>query len=194
MDSFASLRDFTSNYVSLTDTEFNFLTSHIELRKFQKKDKLVREGEVEKYVNFIDSGLARLYFIRGREEIIMQFSMENEIICCYDSYFSGEPSNFSVEAIEQLVVFSITHENLEKLFEFSPRFERLGRLYTREEYLKKANYEYNRVRVNTKARFINFIRNNGNLLQRVPQKYIASYLNIKPETFSRMKHFTKGRL
>jgi len=162
-----------------------------EMRSFEKKQKLVEEGEVEKYLNFILQGLARKFFIRKNEEMVMQFSRENEIICCYDSFMSGEPSNFSVEAVEDMVVVSITHENVEKLYEFSPKMERLGRLIATQEYLKKESFEYNRVRLTSQERFINFIRNNGYLLQRVPQKYLASYLNMKPETFSRLKHLMK---
>jgi hypothetical protein len=90
-----------------------------------------------------------------------------------------------------MVVVSITLENVEKLYEFSPKMERLGRLIATQEYLKKESFEYNRVRLTSQERFINFIRNNGNLLQRVPQKYLASYLNMKPETFSRLKHLMK---
>lgn len=123
--------------------------------------------------------------------MVMQFSRENEIICCYDSFMSGEPSNFSVEALEDMVVVSITLENIEKLYEFSPKMERLGRLIATQEYLKKESLEYNRVRLTSQERFINFIRNNGYLMQRVPQKYLASYLNMKPETFSRLKHLIK---
>ncbi len=191
MDLIDIVKSYISNYVSLNDQEFSFLTGLFELRHFEKKEKLVEEGEVEKYLNFILQGLARKYFIRKNEEMVMQFSRENEIICCYDSYMSGEPSNFSVDALEQLVVVSITLENVERLYEFSPKMERLGRLIATQEYLKKEKFEYNRVRLTSQERFINFIRNNGYLLQRVPQKYLASYLNMKPETFSRLKHLMK---
>jgi CRP-like cAMP-binding protein len=194
MHTIGNLRSFISDYVSLTESEFAFLESFFVRRNFKRKEKLLKEGEIEKYLNFIESGLARLYFIKGKEEIVMQISAENEIICCYDSYLSGKPSNFFIETLEPMVVLSITLENLEKLFEFSPKMERLGRLFATQEYLKKADFEYHRVRVATKDRFIDFVRDNRNLLQRVPQKYLATYLNIKPETFSRMKHFTKGRL
>jgi CRP-like cAMP-binding protein len=194
MKSIDGLRSFTTNYVSLTDPEFDYFVSFFELRTFKKKEKLVQEGEVEKYLNFIQSGLARLFFVRGKEEVVMQFTVENEVICCYDSFLSGEPSNFSVESIEPMVVLSITLENLERLFEYSPKIERLGRLFATQEYLKKATFEYNRVRVTTQERFIHFIRSNGNLFQRIPQKYLASYLNMKPETFSRLKHLIKKAL
>jgi CRP-like cAMP-binding protein len=191
MDLIDIVKSYLSNYVYLSDQEFTFLASLFELRNFEKKQKLVEEGQVEKYLNFILQGLARKYFIRKNEEMVMQFSRENEIICCYDSFMSGEPSNFSVEALEPMMVVSITMENVEKLYEFSPKMERLGRLIATQEYLKKESLEYNRVRLTSQERFINFIRNNGYLLQRVPQKYLASYLNMKPETFSRLKHLIK---
>ncbi len=191
MDLIDIVKSYLSNYVSLNEQEFNFLSSLFELRNFAKREKLVEEGEVEKYLNFILQGLARKFFIRKNEEMVMQFSRENEIICCYDSFMSGEPSNFSVEALEPMVVVSITHDNVEKLYEFSPKMERLGRLIATQEYLKKESFEYNRVRLTSQERFINFIRNNSYLLQRVPQKYLASYLNMKPETFSRLKHLMK---
>jgi CRP-like cAMP-binding protein len=194
MHAIGYLRNFVSNYVSLNETENAYFESFFEIRNFKKKEKLLQEGEVEKYLNFIESGLARLYFVRKKEEVVIQFSSENEIICCYDSFLSEKPSRFSIESIEPMVVLSITLENLEKLFEFSPKIERMGRLFATEQYLKKAAFDYNRVRVTTQERFIDFVQNNSKLLQRVPQKYLASYLDIKPETFSRMKHFTKGRL
>jgi CRP-like cAMP-binding protein len=194
MHTIGNLRNFISSFVSLTDSEYAYFESFFEKRNFKKKEKLLKEGEIEKYLNFIVSGLARLYFIRGKEEIVLQLSSENEVICCYDSFLSGKPSNFFIETLEPMAVLSITLENLEKLFEFSPKIERLGRLFATEEYLKKADFEYHRVRVATKDRFIDFVRDNRNLLQRVPQKYLATYLDIKPETFSRMKHLIKGRL
>jgi CRP-like cAMP-binding protein len=194
MDLIDIVKSYVSNYVALSDQELNYLAGLFEMRNFEKRQKLVEEGEVEKYLNFILQGLARKFFIRKNEEMVILFARENEIICCFDSFMSGEPSNFSVEAMEPMVVLSITPDNVEKLFDFSPKMEKLGRLIATQEYLKKESFEYNRVRLTSQERFINFIRNNGNLLQRVPQKYLASYLNMKPETFSRLKHLIKNPL
>jgi signal-transduction protein with cAMP-binding, CBS, and nucleotidyltransferase domain len=90
MDLIDIVKSYLSNYVSLNEQEFDFLSKLFELRNFEKREKLVEEGEVEKYLNFILQGLARKYFIRKNEELVMQFSRENEIICCYDSFMSGE--------------------------------------------------------------------------------------------------------
>src|ERR1700730_10685347 len=98
MDIVDIVKTYVSNYVSLNEQEFYFLASQFELRNFGKRQKLVEEGEVERYLNFILRGLGRKYFLRRNEEMVMQFSRENEIICSYDSFMSGEPSNFSTEA------------------------------------------------------------------------------------------------
>ncbi len=194
MDVTDIVKAYLSNFVSLDEAEFAYLAGMFEYRSFKKRQKLAEEGEVEKYLNFILQGLARKYFYRKNEEMVMQFSRETDIICCYDSFLSGEPSNFSVDALEDMTVVSITLENVEKLYAFSPKMERLGRMIATMEYLKKESFEYNRARLSSQERFVNFIRDNSNLLQRVPQKYIASYLNMKPETFSRLKHLMKRPL
>ncbi len=187
----ATVQAYVSKFVSLSEDEFSYMSGLFEVRNFEKRQRLVNEGEVELFLNFIVMGLARKFFVRKNEEMVMQFSCENEIVCSFDSFLSGDVSNFSVEAIEPMMVFSISLENVENLYEFSPKMERLGRLIATQEYLKKESFEYNRIRLTSQERFINFIRNNGNLLQRVPQKYLASYLNMKPETFSRLKHLMK---
>jgi CRP-like cAMP-binding protein len=192
MTSKNNLKLFVSKYVSLTDEEFEHFESFFETRQFKKKELLIREGEVEKYLNYIDSGAARLFFSKGKEEIVMEFAVENEVIGCFNSFFSHTPSHFSIEAIEPLTVFSLTHENLETLFVNNVKIETLARLFTREAYLKKTDFDYHRARTTTEKRFVEFVQNNGHLIQRVPQKYLASYLGIKPETFSRMKHLIKN--
>jgi CRP-like cAMP-binding protein len=193
MTSKNNLKSFVAKYVSLTEEEFDYFESFFEIRHFKKKDLIIREGEVEKYVNYIDSGSAMLFFLKGKEEIVMEFGIENEVISCFNSFFSKKPSHFSIEAMEPLVVLSLTLENLEALFAYSVKIETLGRLFTREAYLKKTDFDYHRARTTTEKRFVEFVENNGHLIQRIPQKYLASYLGIKPETFSRMKHLIKNK-
>ena len=71
--------------------------------------------------------------------------------------------------------------------------ERLGRLMITHFFLQQQLWELDILRFNTRERFVHFVQNNPDLLQRVPQKYLASYLNMKPETFSRFKHLLQKR-
>ncbi len=188
-----AVRNFVSNFVNLDDEEFSLVSKTLEIREFNKRKLLIREGEIENYLNFIVSGLARKFFYRNKEEMVTQIAKENEVICIYDSFLSGVPSTYAIETIEPTTFVSISKQNVEYLYKSNPKMERLGRLIVTQQFLNKESWEYDRMRLNSHERFIHFIKENPDLLQRVPQKYLASYLNIKPETFSRLKHLLKRK-
>jgi hypothetical protein len=74
------------------------------------------------------------------------------------------------------------------IYEKFPDTERLGRLIITDMFIKKDFRDLDQLKKTTRERFLEYMQNHPNMLQRVPQKYLASYLNIKPETFSRLKH------
>jgi CRP-like cAMP-binding protein len=183
---------YISKYVTLSEAELKLLMGMFEYREYKKKQLLIAEGEVELHLNFILKGLARKFFLRKKGEVVVtQFARENELISCYSSFLSGKPSNYSVETLEPTCLIAITRENVDRLYDMSPRIERLGRLITTEQFVNWEEFDYDRLRLTSSERFLNFVRNNSDLMQRVPQKYLASYLNMKPETFSRLKHLMK---
>ncbi|HWK06019.1 MAG TPA: Crp/Fnr family transcriptional regulator [Puia sp.] len=188
-----ALRQYLSRYVPLSNEEFAFLADKLVIRNFDKKQQLVNVGEVETSLNFIVKGLLRKFFYRDKTEVITQIAREGEIISSSASFLSGTPSPYIVEAIEPATVFSISKKHLEKLYDSSPRIERAGRLILTHLFLQKEEWEQGRIRMDTRERFLHFVQNNPDLLQRVPQKYLASYLNMKPETFSRFKHLLYRR-
>ena len=87
---------------------------------------------------------------------------------------------------------SITYDDLEMIYARSQRMEHLGRLIITHTMVLKDRWQIQLVMHTPRERFIYFVNRNPELLQRVPQKYLASYLNIKPETFSRFKHLVRG--
>lgn len=175
-------------FVDISNEEFAYLSKFIEVRHLNKKVQLVSIGEKEKYVNFLIKGLVRKFFYRQKEEVITQIAKEGDLICSSVSFLSGHNSDYVVETIEPTTVLSISSENLEKIYSLNYKMERLGRLVIIDWLLQKEYWENERIKQGPKERFLNFINNNPDLLIRVPQKYLASYLNIKPETFSRYKH------
>jgi CRP-like cAMP-binding protein len=191
MELMDSIKSFAGRFVELNDEELHMMSSRLEVRKFGKKQLLTKEGEVEQYLNFVSEGLVRKFFVGKKGEMVMLFARERELISCYDSFLSGSPSMYSLEALEPTTVISVSPKNVEALYAFSPKLERLGRMLVTDLYLKRERTDYDRVRLSSSERFVKFLRENPDLLQRVPQKYIASYLNMKPETFSRLKHLTK---
>jgi len=186
-----ALGQYISRYADLTNEELNLILPRIEVREVPKRHLLVQTGEQEQYLNLVSKGVLRKYFFKGREEIITQLAKEGDLISSSVSFLSGQPSQYAIEALEPTIVYSLSRENLEQLYALSPRIERLDRIVITDLYLQKEKWEQDHIQFDIRQRFVNFVHNNADLIQRVPQKYIASYLNIKPETFSRLKHLLK---
>jgi len=190
----ASLDDlfhYLTGFVPLTKAEFSVFLPYIEIREFEKKVKVIREGEVERYLNIIARGLVRKYLPIKEEEVIIQLATEGHIIHSELSFHYRTPSGSIVETIEPTVFLSISYDSLEQLYQRYPKVERLGRLIMSDLFIKKDFRYFDQLSKSTRERFLDYIRTHPQMLQRVPQKYIASYLNIKPETFSRLKHLVR---
>ncbi len=187
------LRQYISGYVALTTEEFAVLGDKLVVREFDRRQLMVRVGEVEEYLSFMVKGLARMYFLKGKAEMITHIAKEGELIGSSASFLSGKPSYYYVEALEPCTLLSISRASLERAYQESPKIEKLGRLVTTYFVLQKEEWELECMRLDTRERFLRFIGNNPELLMRVPQKYLASYLNMKPETFSRLKNRVKTR-
>jgi CRP-like cAMP-binding protein len=188
-----ALTEFLARFIELTEEEVEYLTSIAEVRTYDKKVKLIDQGEYENYFNFIVKGLARKYFYRADEEVITQIAKEGEIISSSVSFLSGEKSLYIVETIEPTTFLSFSREAIDTLYATDKKWQRLGRLVITDLFLQKESWELERILYTTQERFVRFLSTNSNLFQRVPQKYLASYLNIQPETFSRLKHLLRTR-
>jgi hypothetical protein len=79
------------------------------------------------------------------------------------------------------------------IYEKYPKTEKLGRMIITEMFIKKDQRDFRQLNTTTRERFLDYMHNHPDMLQRVPQKYLASYLNIKPETFSRLKHLLRPK-
>lgn len=192
MDSIKAFFHYLQKFSDITEEEFNkYLLPVCKVRRFGKKEVLTKAGEVENHFNFIVKGLARKYYRKNHHEINTQISFEGQMLLSQESFHSRLPSEYFIEAIEPTTVVSITYDDTEKLFASSQRMERLGRLIVTYSMVIKDRWQIQLVKMTPRERFLNFVTKNPELMQRVPQKFLASYLNIKPETFSRFKHLLR---
>jgi CRP-like cAMP-binding protein len=193
MDSVKSFHKYLKGFIDLSEEDFNhYLLPVIKVRRFGKKEIVLKAGEIENYFNFIVKGLVRKFYKKGHQEINTQISMENHLILSQESFHSRTPSEYSIEAIEPTTFVSISYDDLEKVYRQSHRMEHLGRLVVTFAMIIKDRWQMQMVKMTPRERFLNFVTRNPELMQRVPQKYLASYLNIKPETFSRFKHLIRS--
>jgi len=182
------VRQFINQHIELTEEEFQTLASKLHLVSFDKKTKLVDIGEVATTFYFVLKGISRRYFYRGKQEVITHLIKEGGMMGSVISFITGEPSRYVVETIEPVTAYSLSKKDLDQLYSTDKKWEKFGRKIITAFFLQLESQILDNIRYSTKERFINFMKHNPELVRRVPQKYLASYLNIKPETFSRLKH------
>jgi CRP-like cAMP-binding protein len=187
------LRGFTSRYVKLTEEEFRIWSAYFEIRTFDKKQVVTAAGQQEEYINIVLSGLVRKFMTLKNGEVTMQIAPEKHMIHAEWSFHKREPSRVTVETIEPTTFVCISYKNMQELMDRSPNAEVMGRLFVTEMFIIKDRRYFEILKKSTREIFLEYVTSHPHMLQRVPQKYLASYLNIKPETFSRLKHLLRKK-
>ena len=188
------LHEFLRRFIDLSEEEFIEWKPYFELRHVNKKKILVHKGEVEDYVNIVAQGLVRKYLKVKKGDVTMQIAPEGHMVHSEISFHLRKPSEVIVETIEPTWLVSISYQNLQALYNRFPLAEKLGRLFVTEMFIIKDKRFFEIMKKSTREIFLDYMKTHPQMLQRVPQKYIASYLNIKPETFSRLKHLLKKKV
>jgi CRP-like cAMP-binding protein len=183
--------NFFQRFMPLTKLETEAVLQFCEFRKFDKKAIIAGEGEIDNYLNMVVSGLVMKYVRVKKSEVILQLATEGHMIHAELSYLTRIPSPVIVQTLEPTMLISISYQKMEEALQQIPQAEMLGRMILERMYIKKDERKYDRQSKSVRQRFLNYLTHHPHMLQRVPQKYLASYLNIKPETFSRLKHLTK---
>ncbi|HMK17036.1 MAG TPA: cyclic nucleotide-binding domain-containing protein [Chitinophagaceae bacterium] len=179
---------YLQRFMTINIDELKMLLSYCEIRQVEKRTILVKEGEVDNYLNMVVKGLVMKYVRVKKSDMILQLATEGHVIHSEISFLTRTPSLVFVETLEPTIMVSLTYDKMEEALDKFPQGERLGRLILTGMYVKKEESRYYRLLRSPRERFLDYINAHPHMLQRVPQKYLASYLNIKPETFSRMKH------
>lgn len=187
-----NLYGYIKQFANITLEEFEKIAALVEVFHFDKKQIITQKGQVEKYLYIISTGLVRKFFYKNKYEIVTQIAKEQDLVCSSVSFLAQHPSEYVVEALEPCTVFAMHYDNLQKIYSWNTHMDRMGRLIILDWLLQKEVWEHDRLRHEPRERFIRFMKENSDLVQRVQQKYLASYLNMKPETFSRYKHLLRG--
>ena len=174
--------------VFLSDADKEIIRSAFEVYTLKKKKDLLRIGEVCKYTTFIDQGCARAFTIdaKGAEKTI-QIAFEGHWIADMYSALTGEPSDIFIETIEDVTVFRIPNENMEALYDQIPAVERYFRLLLQNAFIATQRRIKTMISEPADVRYDKLIKDQPDMLQRVPLAHIASYLGIAPESLSRIR-------
>ena len=177
-----------SKIISLTPEEEAIFLSKIETKNFKAKTILLSSGQIADNTYFVNSGILRSFNINDNIiEHILHFACEGWWMGDMYSYISRKPGNLFIEVLEDSELEIISRENREELFEKIPKLERFFRILTENSLVANQERLMNNLSLTAEERFEKFCTKYPTLIQKVPQKQIASFIGVTPEFFSKMK-------
>lgn len=182
------LRKQIEQYVPLNNQVWVDFASYWKEIVFKKGNYILKEGTVERYFYFVVDGVQRAYAIKPNgEEVSVGFTYKGEFTGGFDSFMSGKPAIFSLQALEDSHLVRIHVDDLNLMFDKYHAVERWGRLFNARILIGMAVRQVETRSFSAEERFERLIQDSPHILQLVPQKYLASYLGMTAETFSRMR-------
>lgn len=179
---------FIQQIYPLSQESLQALAPFLAHRSFTKKDYLVKQGNVSNELFIIMSGCVREYFEDAHaNEINTWFGIENAIAVSTYSFFSLKPSLTNIQALEDTETIAIRQEDIQKLFNQFHEIERLGRLLAEQYLVQIDEIKIILQTLSAKQRYEYILQHKPELVQRIPLKYLASFLGIKLETLSRVR-------
>ncbi len=181
-----ALKQFIEKYTLLPEAEWKEIVACFKYRIIEKDEIVLEAGDVCRHLYFVESGLLRFYINKDGNDITKFFTEAPYLFTSQASFNSEKPANESIQAIEKSIVWQITFQQTNDLYrlkswtDFARKIIQEVQFFT-EEILEDLQTE------TAEVRYDKMQKNNPHLLQRIPLKYLASYLGIAPQSLSRIR-------
>lgn len=177
-----------AKHIILNNEERDYFISLLEAKQVAKKAIVLKEGQACKYINFVQSGALRAYYLdkEGKESTIM-FAVADWWITDMYCFINKLPAMLYIEAIEDSCIFQLKKEYLDELYDKVPKFERFFRIIMQNAYIREQLRVIQNLSLSAEERYRNFLSKYPQVAQQVTQKQIASYLGITPEFLSKIR-------
>lgn len=170
-----------------SDSELEIVLNYFGTKNLKKKTSLLQAGKIANEVYFIVSGCIRLFCEKDGEELSTYFFTEQMFAGAYDSFISRKPSRHSIETLEDCQVLTLSHKALEELYNVFPKMNEFVRKSIEERFVILHDLFTDYVLNSPEERYLNLLKERPELLNRISQHQIASFLGITPVSLSRIR-------
>lgn len=183
-------RELARKYSTMTHDELDTLESILVPMKFAKGEMILKEGEICKNIYYIEHGLVRQFYFKNDKELTEHLGVDHSIFMCIESLFKEEPTRLQVQAIEPTIIFALPKARLEEVALHNVNIQILYRKIL-EESLIISQIHADLLRFESaQNRYKRLCKMSPQVVLRAPLVYIASYLQMTPETLSRVRSST----
>ena len=188
------LRQSFAGKIDLTEEEFTKVKAYFIPKKLRRNQFLSQEGDVSRYVAFIQKGVLYSYSTDNKgAKHVMQFGFASDVMGDLYSFLTGEPSRINVEVLEEAELLLLTKEQRNQLLAEVPQFERFLRQLMESAYIALLRRMEGTMGRSAEERYAHLLKEQPELVARLPQHLIASYLGITRETLSRIRGLSPTR-
>lgn len=181
------LRKYLVDKFNISQADWLLFSSKLNEKTYTKNEILIKQGTVERHLSFISEGSVRYFIDSLEKELTFGFVFSNNFSSAYDSFLTQIPSQYSIQALECTTVFRISREDLEFVYANTEIGNLIGRKTSEELFLLKSKRELSLLTETAEERYLNLFESRPELFQKIPQKYIASYIGITPQALSRIR-------
>lgn len=183
-------RELARKYSTMTLQELDVLESILEPMRFKKGETILATGEVCEYIYYLDQGLVRQFYYKNNKEVTEHLGEDRTIFMCIESLFKEEPTKLQVEALENCIIYGLPKYELEKISLHHVNIQMLYRKIL-EESLIISQVHADLVRFESaQSRYEKMCKLSSQVILRAPLLHIANYLQMTPETLSRVRAAT----
>lgn len=181
------IKEYFEQMVTLSEQEWEIFSSKLIKRKFSKNSIIVKVGQKENYLSFIEKGIIRLSIPKDIDDITFDFGFAGNFVSAYQYFLAQEPCNYQVDAITDTILWSVSYSDLQDIYARTSIGNKIGRLASEGLFIKKSKREISLLTQTAEERYLSLFEDAPHLLQNIPLKYIASYIGITPQALSRIR-------
>ncbi|MCP4179252.1 MAG: Crp/Fnr family transcriptional regulator [bacterium] len=181
------IKEYLAEAVELTEEYWQIFSSKLIERDFSKKSLILKIGQTENYLSFMEKGILRYFIPKENNDLTFNFSFENKFISAYDSFLTQTPTYYHVQALTDTKLWSISHPDLQYIYKNTSLGNLLGRLAAENLFLMKAKRELSLLNDSAEERYFKLFTEQPKLIKLIQLKYIASYIGVTPQALSRIR-------
>lgn len=172
----------------MSDNELFFILNRFEEKNIKKKTLILSDGKVAQEIYYIISGCMRLFYEKDGKDISAYFFTENMFAGAYDSFTTQQPSRHFIETVDDCYVLSVSYKNFQALFDECHKWNEALRKILEERFLSLHNLFTSQILDSPEERYLDLLKYRPDLLNRIPQHHIATFLGVTPVSLSRIRN------
>ena len=183
-------RDHVEKFVPLNEEEWLCMVQHLEVAELKKRKNFIEPGKVCNHICLIIKGSVRYFHVKNGEEITGYFSFENELLSSYKSFLTRQPGTNYIQALEDCQLVTLNYNAMQQVYTdktIGQKMERFGRLIAEHYLICYEDRLTSFITQTPEERYNKLVETGGEVLQRIPQHYIANFLGITPVSLSRIR-------